>query len=247
MLIRTHGVRDARTLIYLPGLHGDWTLIGRFREALASRAFLVEITYPRTVTWSLEDYADGVITALEEQGIHQGWLLAESFSSQVAWRMLESGSFSVQGLILAGGFVRHPMLWGVRFAERVAGAISLGLLIKILFAYARLARRRSGRRSGELDEFIARRTALDQQAAKHRLHLLAASDPCVVARRTAIPVYGLSGLFDPIVPWWPVRSWLREYCPALRDFRIIRRCDHNVLSNAAKAAADQVASWMSAL
>src|SRR5262249_16608139 len=134
---------------------------------------------------------------------------------------------------------------GVRLAERIVGAISLSLLIKILFGYAKLARRRkAGRKSDELNEFIARRTPQDQQAATHRLHLLAGSDSCAVARRTAIPVYGLTGLFDPIVPWWPVRSWLREYCPAFRDFRIIRRCDHNVLSNAAKAAADQVASWI---
>src|SRR5215470_11876313 len=185
--IRIHGSDSLPTLIYLPGLHGDWTLIGRFREALASRAFLVEITYPRTVTWSLEDYARAVVAALKEQGIHQGWLLAESFSSQIAWRVLEDKTFCVQGLILAGGFVRHPMLWGVRLAERIVGAMSLNLVIKILFGYAKLARRRKAGRSDEMNEFIARRTPQDQQAAKHRLHLLAGSDSCAVARRTAIP------------------------------------------------------------
>jgi len=39
---------------------------------------------------------------------------------------------------LAGGFVRHPIIWGVRLAEYFCGAISLGLLTRILFGYAEL-------------------------------------------------------------------------------------------------------------
>jgi hypothetical protein len=54
----------------------------------------------------------------------------------------------------------------------------------------------------------------------------------------------LTGLFDPIVPWWWVRSWLKKNCPALQDYRVIRRSDHNVLSNASVEAADQIARWM---
>ena len=32
--VRVHGAEPLPTLIYLPGLHGDWTLIGSFRKAL---------------------------------------------------------------------------------------------------------------------------------------------------------------------------------------------------------------------
>ena len=70
------------TLIYLPGLHGDWTLVSGFRRALAGRVRFVETTYPRTLTWSLEDYAAGIEAGLAERGISRGWLLGESFSSQ---------------------------------------------------------------------------------------------------------------------------------------------------------------------
>src|SRR5437870_3192594 len=83
--IRVHGPAALPALIYLPGLHGDWTLIGRFRKALGERVRLVEITYPRTLTWSLEEYAEGVERALAENGIKSGWLLGESFSSAVLW------------------------------------------------------------------------------------------------------------------------------------------------------------------
>jgi len=248
--IRVHGTDSLPTLVYLPGLHGDWTLVGRFRNALAGRVRFVEITYPRTLTWSLEDYAAGVEAELARHSITRGWLLAESFSSQVLWPLLARKRFQTEGVVLAGGFVRHPMIWGVRFAEYFCGAISLGLLTRILFGYARIARLRSRNSPvaiAALDEFLARRTRLDQQAAKHRLHLLAKNDPCEIARNVDVPLYAITGLFDPIVPWFSVRSWLKENCPALKEYRIVRRSDHNVLGNAADTAAHHVLGWMNVI
>jgi pimeloyl-ACP methyl ester carboxylesterase len=245
--IRIHGLGSLPTLVYLPGLHGDWTLIGSFRRALGGRVRFVEITYPRTLTWSLDDYAAGVEAELAKNGITQGWLLAESFSSQVLWPLLARERFHAEGVILAGGFVRHPMIWGVRLAEHFCGAISLGLLTRILFGYARIARlrnRHSPHVRAALDEFLARRTKLDQQAAKHRLHLLAKNDPCPIARNVKVPLYAITGFFDPIVPWFRVRRWLKINCPALKEYRIVRHSDHNVLGNAAKTAADYVLRWM---
>src|SRR6266446_7487090 len=119
MAVRVHGADCGRTLIYLPGLHGDWTLIGRFRKALRGRVRFVEVTYPRTLAWSLEDYAAGVEAALAQQGIFTGWLLGESFSSLVVWPILARNRFQAHGVVLSGGFVRHPMRWGVRLAERI--------------------------------------------------------------------------------------------------------------------------------
>src|SRR5437764_14648416 len=106
--IRIHNPEAKPTLIYLPGLHGDWTLIGGFREALGNRARFVEITYPRTLTWSLDDYAAGVEEALRNACIQQGWLLGESFGSQILWPLLARNRLVVRGAILAGGFARHP-------------------------------------------------------------------------------------------------------------------------------------------
>jgi pimeloyl-ACP methyl ester carboxylesterase len=247
--IRIHGPDTLPTLVYLPGLHGDWTLISRFRKALAGRVRFVEITYPRTLTWSLEDYATGVETELARHGVTRGWLLAESFSSQVLWPLLARKKFQAQGVILAGGFVRHPINWGVRLAEFLCGAISLGLLTRILFGYARIARlrnRHSPETRAALDEFLARRTRLDQQAAKHRLHLLARNNPCEIARNVDVPLYAITGLVDPIVPWPWVRKWLTKNCPALKEYQIIRRSDHNVLGNASEKAAELVIRWMNA-
>jgi hypothetical protein len=55
------------------------------------------------------------------------WILGESFSSQVAWELLaqqallgSAKGFACEGLILVGGFVRHPWPWGVRWAHRAS-------------------------------------------------------------------------------------------------------------------------------
>jgi pimeloyl-ACP methyl ester carboxylesterase len=246
--MRVHGDAALPTLVYLPGLHGDWTLVGSFRSAVRGRVRFVEVTYPRTLTWTLDDYAREVETALAERGITRGWLLGESFSSQVVWSLVARKQFHIEGMILAGGFVRHPMRWGVRLAERLGAGVSLTLLTRILFGYAKVARfryRRAPEVLATIKEFIERRTEPDRQAAIHRLRLIAQNDARLIAREAGLPVYALSGLVDPIVPWFWVRPWLKKNCPSLREYRIIWRADHNVLGTASQAAAEQVLRWMS--
>jgi pimeloyl-ACP methyl ester carboxylesterase len=245
--LRIHGNGSLPTLIYLPGLHGDWTLVSGFRQAVADKIRFVEITYPRTLTWSLDDYAAGVETALSQNGVTTGWLLGESFSSQVVWAMLAHGVFPTQGIILAGGFVKYPMHRATRIAEQITARISTRLLVWIIFGYAKLARfryRHSPETLASLDEFISRRTELDRRAAQHRLRLIAQNDPRPIAARARLPVFALSGFFDPVVPWPRVRRWLRRNCPGLRDYRVIARADHNVLGTAPEQAAKQVLSWI---
>ena len=43
--LQIHGDASLPTLIYFPGLHGDWTLNGRFRKQVLGRVRLVELTY----------------------------------------------------------------------------------------------------------------------------------------------------------------------------------------------------------
>src|SRR4030095_8424261 len=112
--IRIHGDALLPTLIYLPGVHGDWTLITNFRTAVTGQVRFVEFTYPRTTTWSLEDYANAVLEKLIEHHITQGGMLGESFASQIVWPLLATlkterakeaqlQSFQPLGIILAGG------------------------------------------------------------------------------------------------------------------------------------------------
>jgi pimeloyl-ACP methyl ester carboxylesterase len=238
-------------------LHGDWTLLGPFRSALAGRARLVETTYPRRVDWSLDDYARGVETALVEHGITSGWIIGESFSSQVAWQLLARGqdedrgatsAFNACGLILVGGFVRHPWPWGVRVAHSGSHAVPMGLLRVLCKLYGRAARRRychCPETVAELDEFVVRRAnEPDRRVITRRYHLIAGNDPRPVARQVTRPVYHLSGAWDPIVPWWQVRPWLKRHCPGFRASRIIWSGGHNVLLSAPAESAEQIMAWL---
>lgn len=245
--LRVHGDAALPALIYLPGLHGDWTLVGSFRRAVSGRVRFVEMTYPRTVTWSLDDYGREIEAALAGQGITRGWLLGESYGSQVLWSLVGRSRFQIEAVILAGGFVRHPMQWGVRLAERVCGEIPLSLVTRMLFGYAKVARfryRHSPETRANIHEFIARRTEPDRAAAVHRLRLIAQNDPRPIAAGVQVPVYGLSGLIDPIVPWFCVRPWLKRNCPRLVEYKIVLSADHNVLGTGTRAAAMQVLRWM---
>lgn len=244
---RIHGDPALPTLIYLPGLHGDWTLVGSFRNAIAGRVRFVEMIYPRTLTWSLDDYAAAIESALRENGITHGWLLGESFGSQPLWAIVGRKKFPVDGIILAGGFVKHSMCWAVRLAEKIAGKLSLRAITWLIFTYGKIARyryRNSPEVLNNLDEFIERRTELDLQAAQHRLHLIAENDPSHIAHDTRLPVYAISGRIDPIVPWPLVRHWLRQNCRTLRDYKVLPRADHAVLATAPQRAADQVIRWI---
>jgi len=250
--IRIHGDASLPTLIYLPGLHGDWTLVTSFRLAIANRVRFVEFTYPRTLTWTLGDYADAVEAELLANGIESGWLLGESFGSQVVWavagdKRAAKDRFIPEGLILANGFVRHPMIWGVRLAKRFCDRVSLTWLTRFLYVYARYARfrhRHAPETMASIKEFVARRTDLDRCAASHRLRLIAENDLRPVARLATLPVHYLAGLVDPIVPWPYVRWWLNRNCPGYLGGTTVWRADHNVLGTAPKTSADQVVRWL---
>ncbi len=245
--IRLHHPDAAPTLIYFPGLHGDWTLVRSFRRALEGRVRFVEMTYPRTLTWSLHEYAAAVEVALAEQGISSGWLLGESFGSQVVWAVVERKRFQVDGAVLAGGFLRHPMPRGARMAERLVGRIPISFVKPILAAYEVIGRfryRRAPEVLADLAEFVSRRTDLDRRAAEHRLRLVAENDPRHVPRDINLPVYALTGILDPIVPWPWARRGLKRHCPSLRDYKVLWRADHTVLASAPQAAAHAVLQWI---
>jgi pimeloyl-ACP methyl ester carboxylesterase len=245
--IRIHGAEHLPTLIYLPGLHGDWTLIGDFRKHLAGKVRLVEFTYPRTITWSLDEYAQAIETSLAENGIASGWLLGESYGSQLAWQLAARQKFSIEAIILAGGFVKFPFRWGVQFARITFQMIPLRVLTGLLVAYGKIARRRfrySPETISSLNEFLVRRTELDRQAALHRLRQILGFDPSETARQTSLPIFYLSAKFDPVVPFMWVRHWLRKNCPALRDVQSLATFDHNILATSHAQCANQILAWM---
>ena len=246
--VRVHGTADRPTLIYLPGLHGDWTLASSFRVALGERVRFVEFTYPRTVTWSIEEHVRRLLEILGKHGISEGWLLAESFGSVLAWALAEQPAFKMRGIILAGGFVRYPYAAMVRTARLLNRAIPLWCIRVVCWFYghyALLRHRHAPETLAGVAEFVRRRSEeADRAALCYRYNLILGSDARGTARRLSVPVHQLCGLVDPIVPWFPVRLWLKRHCPANREWRLVWRADHNVLGTAPQVAAEQVFSWI---
>jgi pimeloyl-ACP methyl ester carboxylesterase len=273
--IRVHGDSSLNTLVYLPGMHGDWMLSGGFRAAISGKARFVEFTYPRTTTWSLDDFAEAIEEALVGQGIDRGWLLGESFGSQPAWAILRRAQehsaaaplhgsatnhprlapvtpngFRPLGLILAGGFVRHPLNWGVGLMGWISRKVPLWFVRSVFGAYSLYARfrfQRAPETLARIAEFAANRTnQADRRAITHRYRLITKADFRPVARAAAVPVFYLAGSFDPLVPWCYVRWWLRRNCPTYHGGKTIWLAEHNVLGSAPRKSAHQIFSWMSA-
>lgn len=257
MQIRVDGEEPLPKLIYLPGLHGDWTLLPGFRELAKIKFRLVQFIYPRTVNWTLEDYATAVDEELTRMEVKEGWVLAESYSSQVGWAWLKKAQegrtdFRFKGMILAGGFVRYPMRFNLACA-RAFFAIAPWWVWRLMFkgylAYGGF-RHRNARASGAANdcarEFVDRRTRLDIAAMGARLKLIAEADPREVAKSAECPIYQLAGVIDPVVPSIPVERWLSRNCPAFKGRRVIWPADHNVLGTEPAKALRQIEEWIAA-
>ncbi|MCX7867952.1 MAG: alpha/beta hydrolase [Limisphaera sp.] len=261
LTVRRHFRGGQPILVYLPGIHGDWTLVTSFRAAVAPPVEFIELAYPDRTDWDIPDYAHAVSAALQQLETSRFWLLAESFGSLVAWALLEhwrataaQGESSqgaskpeVQGLILAGGFVRHPWPAGAWALAALGRRMPQGLHRVLLQAYAGVAgwrHRQAPETRDTIHEFIERRTPENRRAIHARLQLVARADYRSVARRTHRPVYALAGGFDPLVPWWWVCPWLRRHCPGFREWRLYGRADHNVLGTAPRRAAADVLRWI---
>ena len=248
--IRVYGDASLPTLIYLPGIHGDWTLVAGFREAIGDRVRFVEFTYSRAVDLSLEDYAVGIESALKEHGIERGWLLGESFGSQIVWPLIARKKFKVEGIVFAGGFGRHPTVWIVWLVQQLSRPISFRVLRPFFFLYRLYSHIRYRNNPVMMDavkEFVAWRSEESLRAAKHRLKLILQNDPVAIAQTIRVPVHSVAGFIDPIVPWFGARRWFRKNCPSFGESKIYWPADHHVLGTAAEKSAEQILTWMRGL
>lgn len=246
--LRLHGPSSGTTIVYLPGLHGDWTLAASLRAALSTKMRFVEFTYPRTLEWSLQEYAAAVLNALHSAGIREGWVLAESFSSQVLWNIVsqlqsEPSSFRLQGVIMAGGFIRYPAPWLLGPVKRILGSLAPAVwrgLFRAYASYSTFRHRRAPESKEAVAEFVGRRTPRDIAALLHRLDLVAQSNPAEIAGSVTFPVYVLSGVIDPIVPWWHTFGAFRRGCPAVRARKLVWPADHNVLGTEPRISSEWI-------
>lgn len=243
-LVQIQGPPDLPTLVYLPGMHGHWSFAHALRKKLEGKVRLVELAYPSVVTWSVTDYARSALNALDEAGITRAWILAESFGSQIAWELTAQNDAIVwDGLILDGGFIKHPLPWGARFlawALHRAPKTTGGFLGLVAVPFMRKILKGVPREDRKRFPFNNRNRA----AMVARLHLIATHDPRPAALNTTIPVYAMAGFWDILVPMPLVFRWLSKNCSTLRDSRILWFADHATIMSSPESTAKLVLKWM---
>lgn len=249
--LETGGNATGPNLVYLPGLHGDGTLATGLRRELGADVRWLGVIYPRTTAWTLADYANAIARRLNQEVHGEIWLLAESFGSQVAWALLELPEATrprIAGVILAGGFVRHPWLSCVRIAQFIFSRAPRWLFGAALRTYAlvlRLRHRSCTHTATNLNEFLARRLAPgDRDAMSQRFDLITGSKAESIASANTTPVFQLTGFWDPVVPWPGITRWLRRRCPGWRGRAVVPWADHAVLVTQPAAAARHIRSWL---
>ena len=110
--------------------------------------------------------------------------------------------------------------------------------------YGRIRYKHAPESLAAIHDFLARRNEPDRQAILHRLDLIEQADFRSLAAVISAPVFYLSGLVDPIVPWASVGPQLKRNCPTLKKQKIIWGADHTVLGSAAKESARAILAWM---
>lgn len=235
------------TVIYLPGIHGDWGLIGAFRRELGGRVRFVEFAYSKEEI-GLDRLAELVHAELTARGVTSGWLLGQSFGSQVGWALMARG-FKADGVVLAGGFVRHPWPWGACLFQALLSGVPSAVVNPAYRGYTAVCNalaRRGPEEAEELMAFARERGSAEWRAMSWRLSLIAGSDPRGTARAMTGPVHYLGGMIDPLVPWPLVIRWLKRECPGYSGEVIIRSADHNVLGSSPRESAERVLGWIGA-
>ena len=105
---RVSGDPRAAAVIYLPGVHGDWTAQARARDILSRNFHFVETAYPRIQNWEIDDFAHSLKELLGRLGIRSVHIVGESFGSLVGWQFGIAYPQQVRSFTLVGGFSRPP-------------------------------------------------------------------------------------------------------------------------------------------
>jgi pimeloyl-ACP methyl ester carboxylesterase len=239
-------------IVYLPGIHGDSSLAQRIRKYFEGKVCFVEFEYSKRTDIELADYANIIEDVLIRNGIKECWLLAESFGSQVAWSIVsKERAFKVKGIILAGGFVRHPFIPGVYIVKVISKLLPIWLIelwLKFYIVMCRLFfRKKKSVEQPVPEQFVRNRlNEADKLAIIARYELIIRNDLRPIAGKTTIPVYFLAGKWDIIVPWQPVLHWLKKNCPGFKGYKILPSADHPVLTVAPEESANQILEWLNA-
>lgn len=240
-------------IIILPGLHGDCSHLTSFlQEFNTSQVITVKYLSSKRNKNTIEEYADSLFCALSIINAREGFIIAESFGSQVAWRFLEllkkntaPFTFQVKALILAGGFLSHPFPRLVRLFSYLYGKARVSWLNLAFRAYFGFVSKATGAKKLPNTFFEERSSLQDQKALISRMELMQ-NDFRKIAENIRCNVYLLVGFWDVIAVPWPLNYfYLNKYCPKFEaKWDYCFWGDHAVLYSEPKKSASIIKNWI---
>jgi pimeloyl-ACP methyl ester carboxylesterase len=250
LIAQSSGPPEAPAILYIPGIHGDWTPKWRMRHVLARHHRLIEIAYPRAATdWSLDDYVtrlDRLVESLHLDNVH---LLAESFGSLIGWRFACHRPERVSSLMIAGGFCCTPGRLEIAAAELALRLLPAALLDRGVDLYLRYLVRRGfppdAFRRHE-DFFPATRTRRGWRATLNRLKIIRTTDVRHRLCELRVPVFYFGGAWDRVVPVRREIATLRSLLSPEVRFRCILfpRAPHPIIPARYRQVAQLISEWV---
>lgn len=250
LLFRISGPAEAPAVIYVPGIHGDWTPLWRIREMLNRNFRLIELAYPHAAAnWTLEDYVARLRAALDRLELGGVHLLAESFGSLVGWGFCCRHPERVKTLMIAGGFCSTPGRALVALGDAALRLFPARLLDRVVDLYLVYLVRRGfpadAFRRRE-DFFPATRTPRGWAATHNRLRIIRDTDVRERLCELRLPVLYFGGARDVIVP---VRREIatieRRLHPQCGFHSVLYpQAPHAIIPARAKGVAGLIADWV---
>jgi pimeloyl-ACP methyl ester carboxylesterase len=215
-------------IVYLPDIDGSGAMATTFLSRAQPIFPLTQLIYPGHSRVTLDEMAQGCVTALTEQHQTGAIWLGDSFGSAVALTIALRFPEVTRGLILAGGFSKGPspfkMLMAAKVWDHTPTKWRKSLVRRQL---EHLAKQYPDRISKSSADEVVFNGHLDH--VSWRLRLLSAFNLREQLPQLQVPVLYLGGEQDRIVNTHEETRILREAVPDSRTF-LFPGCGHLVLA-----------------
>ena len=243
------GPEDAPAMVYLPGVHGDWTANESARTHLSRETRLIEVAYPRNAAWTLADFSNALRRLLDRLNLTSVHVAGESFGSLVAWETAFGHPELIKSLLLVGGFAQPPayrVATSAKWALRGMPTFVLETGIDIYVYYKDLkGERRLGRRSG-VSPYPAVRTRKGKLATASRMGIIERTDVRERLHRLQQPVRYIGGDSDSVIGVHRELSTLRQHLPPHCEFKseLIQDAPHAIIASHPEHTARTLTRWI---
>ena len=235
------------TIIYLPGVHGDWTAQSRARPLLSRDFHLVETAYPRVDSWSIDDFAGALKDLLDGLGIESAHIVGESFGSLVGWQFGIAHPDRVRSYTLVGGFARSPRFRVAAAAAAALKSIPTGMLESAIDLYvAGKSALGEHRETFDTGAYPATRTQRGLQATANRMSIIQRTDFRGLLHQVRFPVRYVGGARDIVVPVRREIATLIAHLPPHCDFQseLLSGAAHNIIASHPRETVEQITRWV---